>query len=67
MFQQSIPRLLPDSDIATYHWPFILIDDQTGQFWSKAVIVSITTEFWITQILLEILIPNFEKYQFATG
>jgi hypothetical protein len=38
MFQQSIPRLLPDSDIATYHWPFILIDDQTDQFWSKAVI-----------------------------
>ncbi len=37
MFQQSIPRLLPDSDVATYHWPFILIDDQTGQFWSKAV------------------------------
>ncbi len=26
MFQQSIPRLLPDSDIATYHWPFILIE-----------------------------------------
>ncbi len=40
MFQQSIPRLLPDSDIATYHWPFILIDDQTGQFWSKAVFES---------------------------
>jgi hypothetical protein len=38
MFQQSIPRLLPDSDIATHHWPFILIDEQTGQFLSKVVI-----------------------------
>jgi hypothetical protein len=26
MFQQSIPRLFPNSDIATYHWPFILIE-----------------------------------------
>jgi hypothetical protein len=39
MFQQSIPRFFPDSDIATYHWPFILIDDQTGQFRSKAVFI----------------------------
>ncbi len=48
MFQQSIPRLLPDSDIVTYHWPFILIDDQTGQFWSKVVFnfeTAVTTNF----------------------
>ncbi len=46
MFQQSIPRLFPDSDIATYHWPFILIDEQTGQFWSKVVINLIQNRNW---------------------
>jgi hypothetical protein len=46
MFQQSIPRLLLDFDIATYKGQFILIDDQTGQFLSKAVILVSIPEFF---------------------
>jgi hypothetical protein len=42
MFQQSIPRLLPDSDIATYGGQFILIEHRLWPILDRGCIVRVT-------------------------
>jgi hypothetical protein len=49
MFQQSIPRLLSDSDIATYKGQFILIDKKVAQFYQRlytVINIFIKRQFW---------------------
>ncbi len=48
MFQQSIPRLLTDSEIATYHWPFILIEHRLWPILVKCCISRLRTKGYAT-------------------